>query len=96
MGGINTVGAVNAELVRSKLLDKLADLSCPLHWHVFVIEIVTAEFVACFISDDCWILSICETSVRIYMRQEMLDVGLEVVDDGGVVIELHRFWWVGR
>ena len=92
MSGVDTVGAINTKLVGSQLFDELADFSCPFDWDVFVTEVETAELVTRLVTNDGRVLGVGKASVGIYVRQKMLNVGLEIIDNRGVGVELHRFW----
>ena len=64
------------------------NVCCPLDRHIHVTKDGSTELVTSLVRKDGWILSVRQASVWVDVSDEMLDVVLEVLDDGGIGVEL--------
>lgn len=85
---VDAVGAVDDEFLGRELFNVCGYLGGPGDGHVHVTEDGTAELVACLVGKDCGILCVSEVRVGIAVREEGMNVVLEVGDYGGVCVEL--------
>ena len=88
VGRVEAVGAVDDEFVRGEGFDVAGYFGAPGGGHVLVAEDGAAELVAGFVGEDCGVFGVGEVCVGVEVREEVMDVGFEVGDYGGVGVEL--------
>ena len=93
---VDAVGAVDDEFLRREFLDVRGYFGRPGGGHVHVAEDGAAELVACFVGEDGGVFGVGEVCVGVAVGEEVVDVGFEVGDYGGVGVELLDEWGDGR
>lgn len=89
MGLVDAVRAVLDQFLRSQLFDVRGDLLRPGVGHVFVAEGGSAELVAGLVGVDGRVVGVGEAGVGVYVGQERVDVGFEIVDYCPVRVEFE-------
>ena len=91
MSFVNPIRAVDAKFMRGELFDIRADFFRPRSGDIAILLDGSAQFVARFVRKNRGIFSIRKAGVGIDVRDQMMDILFEIIDESSVVIELHDF-----